>query len=114
MQNLADILFVADVTILVMLIIGAAWSVAVPDRRIWPPPGKRSWQYRLIWTAFYFVFGLNIILLIIDWNSWVFGGELRFIIGVPIALIGALLVSWLEEKYGEKYIEYKRDTSRFL
>jgi protein-S-isoprenylcysteine O-methyltransferase Ste14 len=140
---------------------------------------------KTVWTAFSSVFGLNALLLIIDWNSRVFGGHLRFIIGVPLALIGALLVSWgiatlgvqitsghregfvssgpykftrnpqylgdmilfvglgfiansrylwtahiliiilfaitslaeesnLEEEYGEKYIEYKRDTSRFL
>ncbi len=94
MQGLVDLLFIADVAILMALVSGAVWSVAFPAKRIWPPPGKGSWQSRLTWACFYLVFALNAGLLIVDWNSWVFESDLRFVIGVPLALIGALLVSW--------------------
>ncbi len=185
MQDLVELLFIADVAILMTLVMGAVWSVAFPARRIWPPPGKGSWQNRLTWTCFYLVFALNTALLIIDWNAWVFDSYHRFIIGVPLAVIGALLVSWgvatlgvrnssglkdgfvssgpygftrnpqylgdmmlfvglsltanslylwvthaltiivfavaplaeetwLQDQYGEEYLEYKRGTSRFL
>ncbi len=180
-----NLLFVADVLILVVLLIGAVWSVVYPAKRIWPPPGRGSWQHRLTWACFYLVFALNAALLIFDWNSWLFENNLRLIVGIPLALIGALLVSWgvvalgvknsfglkggfvssgpyrftrnpqylgdiflfvglsvianspylwithvlfiialavfplaeetwLEDQYGEPYIEYKRGTSRFL
>jgi protein-S-isoprenylcysteine O-methyltransferase Ste14 len=33
-------------------------------------------------------------LLILDWNTWIFNDETRFIIGIPLSVIGALLVSW--------------------
>ena len=185
MQGIVDLLFSVDVGFLIVLLIGAAWSVAVPAKRIWPPPGRESWQHRITWAAFYMVFALNIALLILDWNSWHFKNNLRFIIGIPISVIGVLLVSWgvatlgtrntsglkdgfvssgpyrftrnpqylgdmllfaglsviansiylwithvliiivfaitplaeeiwLEEQYGDEYVTYKRDTSRFL
>jgi protein-S-isoprenylcysteine O-methyltransferase Ste14 len=185
MQSHVELLFALDVGILIALVIGTIWSVAFPAKRIWPPPGRRSWQHRLAWIGFYLVFTMNAALVVLDWNSWLFESNLRFIVGVPLALTGALLVSWgvaslgagntsglkegfvssgpyrftrnpqylgdmilfvglsvianslflwithilmiivfaitplaeeiwLEEQYGEPYIEYKRGTSRFL
>ena len=29
-----------------------------------------------------------------DWNSWVFAGNLRFLLGIPLALLGGLLAIW--------------------
>jgi protein-S-isoprenylcysteine O-methyltransferase Ste14 len=94
MQGFIDFVFWVDVTILTALLIGAVWSVAYPAKRLWPPPASGSWQHRLAWVFFYTVFGLNAVLIIFDWNSWIFETNLRFVIGVPIALIGALLVAW--------------------
>jgi len=37
---------------------------------------------------------LNAVLLVLDWNSWLFDYDLRLVIGIPFALIGTLLVSW--------------------
>lgn len=37
-----------DLTVLVTL--------AVPSLRLWPPPGRRSWQYRGTWTLFILAF----------------------------------------------------------
>ncbi len=185
MNNLGSTLFWVDVVILFVLLIGVIWSVAVPGKRIWPPPSKTSWQYILTWTSFYLVFGINTLLIIFDWNTWIIKNPLRFIIGVPLILIGPLLLVgairvlggkntsglsagfikegpyrftrnpqyigdmalflglslvanslyvwithlflilvflitplaeeiWLEEQYGETYLDYKRETSRFL
>lgn len=139
----------------------------------------------MTWICFTLAFAISTLLLVLDWNTWVISSNLRFIIGIPATLIGALLVSWgiatlglqntsgvkdrfisagpytftrnpqyladiilfaglaliansqylliahlllmmvfaitplteepwLEEQYGEQYIEYKRRTSRFL
>jgi protein-S-isoprenylcysteine O-methyltransferase Ste14 len=94
MQTLIEWVFLLDVALLFLLLAGAVWSVAFPVRRFWPPPGRISWQYWLTWTAFYLVFGLNTALLILNWNAWVFEGNVRFMVGLPLALLGALLVSW--------------------
>ncbi len=102
MLSIVNLLFVPDVLILTVLLIGAMWSVAYPAKRVWPPPGSGSWQYRLTWASFYLVFALNAALLILDWNSWLFETNLRLIVGIPLALIGALLVSWGVATLGAK------------
>ncbi|MCK4826607.1 phosphatidylethanolamine N-methyltransferase family protein, partial [bacterium] len=70
------------------------WSIAAPHKRIWPPPGKRTWQYRVTWIGFYLVFGINALFILFDWNTWIFNGPLRFVPGIPLIIIGTLLFSW--------------------
>ncbi len=94
MNGLSELLFTVDVVILMVLLVGTVWSVAFPDKRIWPPPQKHSWQHMLTWACFYSVFALNTVLFVLDWNSWIFSNQLRIIVGVPLALIGGLLVGW--------------------
>lgn len=94
MQSVLTYLFAADVFVLMLLLFGATWSVAFPARRIWPPPGRESWQYRLTWAAFYFVFAASFAIFLLDWNGWAFKNPLRLLVGVPLALLGGMLVSW--------------------
>ena len=88
------ILFGVAVAILIASLAGAVWSAAVPARRIWPPPGRRSWQYFLTWAGFCAVCGINLLLLLVHWNSWVFQSPLRFVVGIPLALLGGMLAVW--------------------
>ena len=88
------ILFGVAVAILIASLAGAVWSAVVPGRRIWPPPGRRSWQYFLTWAGFCAVCGINLLLLLMHWNSWVFQSPLRFVVGIPLALLGGMLAVW--------------------
>ena len=88
------ILFGVAVAILIASLAGAVWSAAVPARRIWPPPGRRSWQYFLTWAGYCAVCGINLLLLLVHWNSWVFQSPLRFVVGIPLALLGGMLAVW--------------------
>lgn len=87
-------LFFLDVSLLLLLLAGALWSIWKPAHRIWPPPGRHSWQYTLTWLCFIIILMLNAYLFIADWESWNFHGMRRIILGVPIALVGVLLASW--------------------
>ena len=87
-------LFGVAVVILIAMLAGVVWSAAVPGRRIWPPPGRRSWQYVLTWLGFYAVCGINVLLLLMYWNSWVFQSPLRFVVGIPLVLLGGMLAMW--------------------
>lgn len=60
---MAMILFGVAVVILLGALAGAVWSAAVPEKRLWPPPGRRSWPYVLNWAGFYAVCGINVLLL---------------------------------------------------
>lgn len=87
-------IFLATVAINYILLLGLLWTIAFPNKRIWPPPKKWSWQYTTTWALFYVAFALNATLVVIDWNTWVIPNEIRFVIGIPVAFIGALWVTW--------------------
>ena len=93
-DSLIRFLFTVDLVAVFLLLIGIVWSVVRPSHRIWPPPGRRSWQYVVTWICFFAACGLNACLLFLDWNSWIFAGDLRFILGIPVALLGGLLAFW--------------------
>ena len=86
--------FYLDVLSLSVLLAGIIWSVARPAKRIWPPPGKSGWQYKSAWILFYLVFGLNTLIIFLDWNRWIFPNTLRFLIGIPLAGLGGSLLIW--------------------
>jgi protein-S-isoprenylcysteine O-methyltransferase Ste14 len=94
MLNLKGILFVADIAVHYFLLSAMIWSVAFPKRRVWPPAQKHSWQYITIWTLFYLALALNVSLLVLDWNIWIISTPVRFLVGIPVIIIGTLLVTW--------------------
>lgn len=94
MKEFVQIIFWIDVGLVYLLISGGIWSIAITEKRVWPPPGKQSWQYRLTWLCFYLVFLINAILFVLDWNSLGSEGLNRLFVGVPLTIIGGLLVGW--------------------
>ena len=94
MLDFAYALFAIDVVILFVLLTGTIWSVVRPDGRIWPPPRRRSWQYVVAWVCLYAVVGLNAAVLFLDWNQWIFRSNIRFVVGIPLMLLGGLLALW--------------------
>ena len=102
-------LFGIALLILIALLAGVVWSVAVPDKRIWPPPGRRSWQYRFTWGGTYAVCAISILLLLMYWNSWVFQGPLRFVVAIPLVLAGGGLALWGVVTVGLKNSQGLRD-----
>lgn len=95
-------LFIIDLICLYILLIGITWSIIFPKKRIWPPPKKGSWQHLLTWLLFYIIFGLNAIFIIIDWDSWIFLSPLRFLIAIPLIILGIILFSWGIHSLGTK------------
>jgi protein-S-isoprenylcysteine O-methyltransferase Ste14 len=70
------------------------WSIFFSSKRIWPPPSKQSWQYKIYWNLFYIGIILDIILIIQEFNIWVIPNEIRYFIGIPLILIGTFIVSF--------------------
>lgn len=78
-----------------VLLNGAAvvLSILRPDRRIWPPPGRDSWQYRYNGVTVYTGLCGLLALGIADWNSFVFHGAGRFAVG-GLLMACALFALW--------------------
>lgn len=93
-ENIKFVLFLVDLVCLYILLIGSSWSVFFPKKRIWPPPKKASWQYFITWILFYIVFSLNFVILILDWNNWIFSHNYRFFIAIPFIILGSFLFLW--------------------
>lgn len=65
-----------------------------PSRRVWPPPGRSSWQYKLVWVLAG-VASVGIVAVgILDWNTFVLDHWLRLPIGAGLALAGLALALW--------------------
>jgi len=71
------------------------WSIAVPERRIWPPRRYTVITPVLVWVPTFSLFGILVVLGIWGWGDPAIPGWLRFGVGIPIILIGNVVV-WSE------------------
>ena len=91
MTPIKESIFILDVILNYILLLGLAFSILFPKKRIWPPPQKCSWQYWATWIFYYLVLCLNATLILLDWNTWFIPKEVRFFVGVPVVIIGIFL-----------------------
>jgi protein-S-isoprenylcysteine O-methyltransferase Ste14 len=82
--------FVADIGLLLVI----AVSIFFPNRRIWPPPKKNTWQQYLSWSLFTVVmFGVPL-LGILDFESLGAFHWSRYILGVFLFALGLGIDLW--------------------
>jgi len=55
----------------VLLLASLLLSIASPAKRVWPPPGRQSWQYRFTWGLTSLALGGALLLGLLDWNSFI-------------------------------------------
>ncbi len=91
---MAPVLFVSSLWILYAYLCLIIWSLVRPDRRIWPPPRRWSWQFFVFWGLFYLGIAVSAFVIVLDWNHWRVPPEIRFWIGGPLSLAGGALVAW--------------------
>ena len=71
------------------------WSVAVPERRIWPPRRYTRITPLLVWVPTFSLFGVLIVLGVLGWGEVSLPTWLRFGVGLPLIILGNLAV-WSE------------------
>lgn len=78
-----------------LYLLGAfAWSIAFPDRRVWPPK-KATMRIKLrVWIATIAIFGSTLLLGISNWNSFGWPAPMRWGLGVPLIIAGNFIV-WI-------------------
>lgn len=77
-----------------VLLAGTAWTLLRPERRLWPPPGRDSWQFRLVWSLFTVGTASFVGLGVLDWNALSFPAGTRLSVGVPLVAGGLGLAFW--------------------
>jgi protein-S-isoprenylcysteine O-methyltransferase Ste14 len=101
-------LLLANLLSQAVLIGGAAWCIAFPDRRIYPLRRKNAWYY-LMWSLFNFIFASNLVFVVLDWDSGIWTSPLRFWVAVPALLAGSAFLLWAIATLGLKNTSGRRD-----
>jgi len=71
------------------------WSINYPERRIWPPR-RYTWVTPiLVWVPTFTLFGILIVIGIWGWGTMGMPHLMRFGLGIPLILLGNLVV-WSE------------------
>ncbi|PWE34548.1 isoprenylcysteine carboxylmethyltransferase family protein [Pelagicola sp. LXJ1103] len=78
-----------------MTLAAILWSIAFPDRRIWPPKRYTRLTPFLVWVPTFTLFGVLILLGVWGWADLAIPSWLRFGVGLPLILIGNVVV-WME------------------
>jgi len=64
-----------------------------PSLRIWPPPSRPARQFYFTWVGFWVHPSGAFLLAILDWNSLAVSGWIRFGLGIPLIVLGQILIS---------------------
>ncbi len=86
-------LLLANLLSHMLLLAGVLWCIAFPARRLYPMTSPNAWYYA-IWTLFGFIFLSNPAFVYLDWNSGMWPSGFRFWLALPVAFLGAALVTW--------------------
>lgn len=83
-------------TLLSELLLGASLvlTVLAPRHRVWPPPGRASWQYVFVWCLTIAAVIGFVAVGVLDWNSFVFYSSVRRPVGVSLVAAGLVLSVW--------------------
>ena len=83
-------------TVVCELLLGGSLvlTIAVPSKRVWPPPSKRSWQYYYTWGLTIAATAGTLALGVLDWDSFVLDHWLRFPVGGGLILFGTAFALW--------------------
>lgn len=92
MQTVLNVvgLFIATGTLAAIL-----WSIAYPERRLWPPKRYTRATPVLVWVPTFTLFGILIILGFMNWGSLPIPIWLRLGVGIPLIVAGNIIV-WSE------------------
>ena len=97
----AEYLLWANLLSHALLFLGVFWCIAFPSRRLYPMTSPNGWYYAM-WALFGFIFLSNPAFVFLDWNSGIWPSGLRFWLALPVALLGASLVTWGIVELGAK------------
>jgi protein-S-isoprenylcysteine O-methyltransferase Ste14 len=78
----------------VVLLAAVVVSILRPERRIWPPPGKSTWQFHVTFWPVIIGVAAGIALAWLDWNSFVWTADERILVGGVLVALGLGIADW--------------------
>lgn len=94
MDALTWLAFGITLACVIVLVTTVLISLLRPELRVWPPPGKGTWQYHLtLWPVVVGVLG-GIVLAWRDWNTFVGKADERILVGGALIGAGLGLADW--------------------
>ncbi len=91
---IAKVLFATTLVSEFTAAIGLGISLVSRDMRIWPPPGKQSWQQYYILIPTFTAMASAVPLGIFDWSTFVVDHWSRFLVGGAAAVAGLSFALW--------------------
>jgi protein-S-isoprenylcysteine O-methyltransferase Ste14 len=76
------------------LLLGLIISYLFPDKRIWPPPKKGSWQFWYVWILATLSYLGLVLTGIIDYGSLGYDQIILIVIGLPLLVGGLIFGFW--------------------
>lgn len=71
-----------------------AFSIARPQRRIWPPARPNAWGGYVLWALFLLAGAGALAVGALDWGSLALPGWVRLGVGLPLSIAGNALAVW--------------------
>ena len=97
---MVSVLTVIGLTIAGATVAALLWSIARPDRRIWPPDSYGRWTPVFVWVPTFALFGAIAVLGYLHWGEMELPAWLRYGLGLPIIVLANLAVWYEVAKFG--------------
>lgn len=68
------------------------WSIARPEQRVWPPDHATAAIKFRVWFITVLIFAAAFLLGLLDWNRLDWPASIRWSIGLPLILVGNIVV----------------------
>ncbi len=87
-------IFIFTLLVETLLLIFILISIFLPRHRIWPPPGKWTWQFISVWSLTIAAFMGGGVLAALDYNTFIIRHWIRIPIGLALFIGGNALALW--------------------
>ncbi|TFG11222.1 MAG: hypothetical protein EU535_07490, partial [Promethearchaeota archaeon] len=94
MDTLIYLVFLITLISNSIVIGGLVITVINKNIRLWPPPGKNSWQFWCSWIFTTIAYSGIIILSILSKDNFIFSHWSRYPIGIAFLIIGLVFLIW--------------------